>query len=257
MKLIDHPSIGEPALPENRQRNPPAATPLEFPQYAPPTRARHTEETAKQLYCHFAAIHKPTDVKREHVELLNLRVLPDLPLDDIIPRNPADGSPFLPDRHWGDESSAENEPANDPGKKKFLCNGREAPGPELYQARKKELTIDNEDGYRAAQRFPPLPGSKAIKPGYFYKFWQGLFLMSVYWDTSLDNEVEEHEENTSDSTDSTTPNEQPRKYKGRRSGTGRDMPDQFREDTIKALVDTVTWLFGCQVSCVPIDTFSI
>lgn len=43
------------------------------------------------------------------------------------------------------------------------------------------------------------------------------------------------------------PHMRPR-YKGRRTGSGRDMPDQFRNDTIKAFVEGVAWAFQCSVA---------
>lgn len=53
------------------------------------------------------------------------------------------------------------------------------------------------------------------------------------------------------STRSTSATPEPRtclRYKGRRSGTGREMPDQFRTDTVKAFVEGVAWAFGCSVA---------
>ncbi|KAK4498117.1 hypothetical protein PRZ48_010773 [Zasmidium cellare] len=38
------------------------------------------------------------------------------------------------------------------------------------------------------------------------------------------------------------------RYKGRRTGTGREMPDQFRTDTVKAFVEGVVWAFQCNVA---------
>lgn len=74
--------------------------------------------------------------------------------------------------------------------------------------------------------------------------------MSQYWDTSLDHEYEESQGSSNDAVETNESSQSSRRYTGRRTGTGKDMPDQFREDTVRALVDTVTWLFGCQVSCV-------
>lgn len=48
---------------------------------------------------------------------------------------------------------------------------------------------------------------------------------------------------------SATPEPQVRKrYKGRRTGTGRDMPDQFRTDTVRAFVEGTVWAFRAQLS---------
>lgn len=38
------------------------------------------------------------------------------------------------------------------------------------------------------------------------------------------------------------------RYKGRRTGSGRDMPDQFRNDAVKAFVEGVAWAFQCSVA---------
>ncbi|KAK5124356.1 hypothetical protein LTR85_001573 [Meristemomyces frigidus] len=43
------------------------------------------------------------------------------------------------------------------------------------------------------------------------------------------------------------PRSQPR-YKGRRTHTGREMPDQFRADTIRAFVEGTVWPFQCSVA---------
>lgn len=38
------------------------------------------------------------------------------------------------------------------------------------------------------------------------------------------------------------------KYKGRRTASGRDMPDQFRTDTIRAFVEVAVWPFQCTLA---------
>ncbi|KAM5443918.1 hypothetical protein MferCBS31731_001164 [Microsporum ferrugineum] len=38
-----------------------------------------------------------------------------------------------------------------------------------------------------------------------------------------------------------------RRYKGRRIGTGTDMPDSVREDILRGLVEMVAWSLGCQI----------
>ncbi|KAI9777657.1 MAG: hypothetical protein M1816_004614 [Peltula sp. TS41687] len=228
---------------------PPPATPLDFPQYVP---ANHncpfTEGTAKDWYGHFATIQKPADVTGKHVDDLNLRVLRDQSLDDIVPSHPSDTATFLPDLRWDVISDNIDDPTANSIVKQFLCNGREAPRPDVYRSRKAELAVDNEDAFRAVQRLAPQAGKQPMRPGYFYKFWQNLFLMSQYWDTSLDHEYEERQGSFNDAGGTNEPSQPSRRYTGRRTGTGRDMPDSFRDDTVKALVDTVTWLFGCQLS---------
>lgn len=46
--------------------------------------------------------------------------------------------------------------------------------------------------------------------------------------------------------DTATPEPRPcLRYKGRRTASGRDMPDQFRADTVKAFVEGIVWPFTC------------
>lgn len=45
------------------------------------------------------------------------------------------------------------------------------------------------------------------------------------------------------------PSPRPRlRYKGRRTSTGREMPDQFRIETVKSFLDGVVWTFQCSVN---------
>ncbi|CZT14062.1 uncharacterized protein RCC_00037 [Ramularia collo-cygni] len=38
------------------------------------------------------------------------------------------------------------------------------------------------------------------------------------------------------------------RYRGRRTASGRDMPDQFRSDTVRAFVEAAAWPFNCSVA---------
>ena len=230
---------------------PPPATPLEFPhwessssEYAP-----YEEGSAKRLYILFSSIQKPSDVSGSHLDSLNLRVLYDQSLEALVPWKTTDGRGFLPG------SNAFMWAADKDDKKIMLSNGREAPGLDVFLQRIHELELDNDDAFRAVQRLPPRPGRKAIRLGYFYKFWQGLSLMAQSWDTSGDDDYEDvpvDKDNSNvdshkdDGNDGSMEGKTVRKYKGRRIGAGNDMPDRYRDDTIRALVDTVVWLFGCQ-----------
>lgn len=50
-------------------------------------------------------------------------------------------------------------------------------------------------------------------------------------------------------TDSANPESFSRmRYKGRRTSTGREMPDQFRADTVRAFVEGTVWPFQCSVA---------
>ncbi|KAJ5178871.1 hypothetical protein N7492_002081 [Penicillium capsulatum] len=53
--------------------------------------------------------------------------------------------------------------------------------------------------------------------------------------------------NGSAESEKSEPSNVPR-YKGRRVGTGHEMPDEMRDETIRAFVEMVAWPFGCQVT---------
>jgi hypothetical protein len=38
-----------------------------------------------------------------------------------------------------------------------------------------------------------------------------------------------------------------RVYKGRRTGTGREMPDEYRDEMLKGFIEPAAWAYGCQV----------
>ncbi|KAF2773665.1 hypothetical protein EJ03DRAFT_285864 [Teratosphaeria nubilosa] len=49
--------------------------------------------------------------------------------------------------------------------------------------------------------------------------------------------------------DASNPEAQPRlRYKGRRTHTGREIPDQFRTETVRAFVEGTVWAFQCSVA---------
>ncbi|KAI9884221.1 MAG: Ras GTPase ras2 [Watsoniomyces obsoletus] len=239
------------ALPDQEDRGPPpAATPLDFPHWESSQYAPYAEGAAKQLYSLFSSIQKPADVSTSHVNALNLRVHYDQTLENLVPPPRHGEAAFLPDgQNSNSEGGASKMRDTHPTTPATLCNGREAPALDVYEARSAELKTENEDVFRLVQRLKPRAGKKPMRPGHFYKFWQGLYLMASYWDTSQDEEYEEVSPSVEDISgeEAETPTTT-RRYKGRRKGTGREMPDQFREDAVRAFVETAAWLFGCQVS---------
>lgn len=62
------------------------------------------------------------------------------------------------------------------------------------------------------------------------------------------NRASEHDNDRLSRSKSATPEPQScLRYKGYRRASGRDMPDQFRTDTIRALVEAACWAFDCKV----------
>lgn len=142
-----------------------------------------------------------------------------------------------------------------------LSNGFGVPGHEVFYARMKELIFGNDDVFRFINREPSLPGRAEAKVAQFRKFFEGILAMSEYWDTSLDNDpATRSKQSASPDNDAMDIDQQHSKaealdpendkepYTGRRIGTGRDMPRQYREDAVRSLVETIAWCFRCQLS---------
>ena len=231
-----------PALDDEDDRPPPPSpTPLDFPCWNTSTNTARTPISAKDLYALFSSIQSPADVTGQHLEALNLTVLRDQDLEELVPWQRHDGSRFLPSGNDGDEEA-------EPGLPHKLCNDHPAPAIEVYRSRKAELVVENDSIFRAVQRLPPRPGKSPVKPGYYHKFWQNLVLMAEYWDTRNEQYFEGFESKAERRETDQEPAPKKRCYKGRRRGTGRNMPDQIREQAVKSFVEAVTWLFGCHVA---------
>ena len=138
-----------------------------------------------------------------------------------------------------------------------------------------EFRFKNEDAFREVLRLPPLNGHGRVKLAHARKFWTGLEHMSQYWDTTLDEYYEmpdfetkvevppviagtdiraplpttncDSDTTMTDAGERANGQKMKRVYKGRRIGTGKDMPEDYRDETLRGLVEAVAWAFNCQV----------
>ncbi|KAI9848452.1 MAG: hypothetical protein M1837_000247 [Sclerophora amabilis] len=229
----------------NDRSPPPPPTSLDFPTWAPKAEITpFTEAASERIHTQFASLRGVAGIRDEHLEALNLTCEGEVPFETLIPDNS-----FLPPREGAQQTS----PAKSPNAR--LNNGKEAPGIEIFHTRSADVLLENDDAFRALTRRPPREGRSAVKLGHFYKFWQGLELMSQYWDSSLDNYYEEDVviENGDKNQDGEpmdvdgTKKRRREKYTGRRLGNGKDMPDLYREDTVRGFIEPIAWLFGCHV----------
>ena len=203
------------------ERDPPArATPLVFPEVARASTARwssdHPPPNFQQL---FASIQRPEDWLSKHLLALNCdRQFPCSSNALLPPRD--DGTSYIPAKSSTDKKFAE---------------------------RVAELDITNDAAFRALSKTTK-PGEKAPRFLYMRKFWIFLDNMAQYWDKSADEYYL-----TEVPTDPNKPGydmftKDVERYKGRRIGSGSDMPDKFRADTVTAFVEGVTAAFNCRIS---------
>ena len=294
----------------DQERDPPAEpTPITFPKHDLHGKAVWNKQTPPpDFQSLFSKVIKPSDISQQHVEDLNISILPECMVDELVPLQ-SDRSSYLP-------SLALDQDANDEATSETA-----APDAQVQRRKKDliervtELSIENDMAYRAITR-TTTDGVKPPRLAYMRKFWEGLESMAQYWDCSQDqyyekadsDDVEESrakrqklesdlanggeadltlltaatlplppdggtesddfrasslhpgtataacESNPSTNSANgsslgSTPTPRTRmRYRGRRTATGRAMPDQFRVDMVKGFIEGAVWPFRTQVS---------
>ncbi|KAE8144231.1 hypothetical protein BDV25DRAFT_167332 [Aspergillus avenaceus] len=269
--------------PEKERRAPSRPTPVDFPAYSLSSITENEPETSlREVHKILASIRKPQDITFERFKPLNLKVDSDISASDIVRKDEANFFPPLP---WED-TSPNSSPLTEDGCPILMDNGNPYPPKERFDVLRDELLLENDDAFREVVRLPPREGRKRVRVTQARKFWTGLERMAQYWDTSLDNYYERPAQQTNggDSgnkmqVDDETPSHggQPKPdmsmdidsptnveapgseqenegqkheemYTGRRIGAGHEMPEDIREETIRALTEMAAWPFGCQVA---------
>ncbi|KAL2834500.1 hypothetical protein BDW59DRAFT_137973 [Aspergillus cavernicola] len=265
-------ALGLPAIgsdPDNERSPPPPPTPLDFPIYRlPDLPDSPSEASLRNVQSVLASIRHPRDIHPQKFKDLNLQVETDVSLSDITRHDGAKSAPHLP---WETESPNPSlgQPPKEDGTPMIMDNENPYPPKDKYDLLEHELLLDNDDAFREVARLPPRPGKERVRVTQARKFWTALERLSQYWDDSLDDYYERSkspEPSEADDTDATTAmdvdnpptttqeppsdgkEELVKKYKGRRVACGPDMPDDIREETVRALTEMAAWPFGCQVS---------
>ncbi|KAL4916920.1 hypothetical protein BDW62DRAFT_93472 [Aspergillus aurantiobrunneus] len=268
-------ALGLPAIgsdPDKERSPPPPATSLDFPVYRLPNVPNTPSEASlRNLQVILASIRRPQDITADKFKDLNIDVEIDVPLTSIVRHDGAKSAPPLP---WELDSSNPSlgRPAPEDGCLIFMDNGNPYPAKDRYELLERELLLDNDDAFREVARLGPRAGRERVRVTQARKFWTALERMSQYWDASLDNYYERAKspEPSQDGDTETTspmdvdnqastataaqepnptePEQLVKKYRGRRIGAGPDMPEDIREETVRALTEMAAWPFGCQAS---------
>ncbi|CAI7592971.1 hypothetical protein N7533_007648 [Penicillium manginii] len=259
-----------------KERKPPAdATPLDFPVYNLPDPVCEEQCSLQELFGLLASIKRPQDISLDRFKPLNLQLQTDVDVKQMFPEDQARSLAPLP---W--ENQPEILPGGEAPTRPDMSNGLPYPPKERFETLQSELMLDNDDTFREMARLPAREGRPRVRITQTRKFWTGLERMAQYWDTSLDqyferpaspssppSDAESKEDkmqtdNAADSTDSAMDVDKSevdangvshptvKMYTGRRIGSGTEMPDDVREEAIRAFVEMAAWPFGCQV-CVP------
>lgn len=205
----------------DKERDPPArATSLVFPEVKQTTAARWSDDHPPPNFeALFASIQQPEVALTEHLRALNCDQQPSSPMETLLPPRD-DKTSFVPAKDSTNEEFAK---------------------------RIAELDITNDAAFRALSRTTKA-GDKAPRLANMRKFWMALNDMAQYWDTSADNYYITKVPTDPDKPGHEMFTKDVKRYKGRRTGNGSDMPDKYRADTVNAFVEGVTAAFKCRVN---------
>jgi len=177
-------------------------------------------------------------------------VVPDASASDIIP----DASFLPPHEEWTSIGPDDLEDAN-AASRRPLNNGNLSPGVQTYLERIKELSINNSAAFRTIRRIPPPTGESPARLGNAYEFFKNLEFISSYWDdTSLPPRSNADEPSSTTSEDPEKDDEArpganpPHLQINVRSGSGTQLPPEYRTHLLTAFVKLVAYDFGCNVS---------
>lgn len=234
------------------------------------------------LYQHLLSIKRLEDISAATFQDLNVRIDCDVEASQLVPEEGLKSQPPLPwekDRASGDsgsDRSASTEPC-------LMSSGSRYPAKDRWDVIFNELLADNDDAFREAARMQPRAGRSRIRLTQSRRFWAGLERLAQYWDTSLDryferpvtpglppnnepDSVQADDDNHAaepaaatttpmdidEPTNARSTDESEKQtvtmYTGRRFGTGREMPETARDETIRGFLEMVAWPFGCQVT---------
>ncbi|RDW73830.1 hypothetical protein BP5796_07272 [Coleophoma crateriformis] len=134
-----------------------------------------------------------------------------------------------------------------PQTRKPLNNGNLSPGVQTYLERHSELSLDNTAAFRSVRRIPPPAGEQSVRLGNAYEFYKNLEFFSGYWiDTSLPPGTEEEKQKLYENSETPPPPTHLQTHV--RTGSGDQLPPDYRQHLLTAFVKLVAYDFGCNVS---------
>lgn len=235
----------------------PPPTPVNLPSYLPRFGGRqgrdidqcddnegHIDSLKVPLVKLLRTIIRPADVSEKHFEALGVNVVPNVAIQELIP-----DTSVLPDfTDWEAMDHARACDINQSTRVR-ICNGNMSPGVEIYQDRMRELSTPNEAAYRSVRRMKPKPGQPQARLGNSYEFFRNLEVVSTYWDDTsavLAGKVA--------NPTATAPAEGSGQAKATeeliffRTGSGAQMPPEYRINVTNSFLKLVAYDFGCSVT---------
>jgi hypothetical protein len=238
-----------------RPKDVPPPTPINFPRYATtaPAAAAAPDgaaDTTKNLPALLQKIVRPTEVLPSHLEALGVHVIPNVPPSELIP-----DLDLVPDFEAWHELSPDDVHNTNESTRRPLNTGTLSPGCQAYLDRRRELSIPNTAAFRAVRRVPPPKGQSQARLGNSFEFFRHLELFSAFWeDTSqppaaADKAEENDAKADAAPSDGTATNDaDPSEFKFWRTGSGTQMPPEYRQNIVTAFLKLVAYDYGCNVS---------
>ncbi|KAI9643430.1 hypothetical protein NHQ30_008049 [Ciborinia camelliae] len=240
-----------PTKSDGKPRTVPPPTPLTFPSSTPQS-PEYVAPRDIPLVTFLQTVHRPTDIKPSHFEALGIHIIPNASPRDLLPDPsflpPVEKWTNIPEEDLEDVTTASRIP---------LSNGNRGPGVKTYLDRRRELSIDNTAAFRTVRRIPQPKGTAAARLGNSYEFYKNLEIFSGYWvDTSLpkeavppsdatESDVKNQTEGELEEAEDTVPLHQQTHI---RTGTGSQLPHEYRQALTTAFIKLVAYDFGCNVS---------
>lgn len=271
----------------NRERPPPAnPAPLDFPVYdLPENKEKDAESALKYLYNVLASIRRPQDLTAERFNALNLKVEENVPASQIVRQ---DATSSAPPRPWDDIPGEQGEcsPAlmgNEnryPDKERYqiLRNELLLDNENAFREVARIPPREGQQRVRITQTRKFWMGFERMAQ-YWDASIDNYFQRPATPEQTPEEEKEDkmqtdedgntrasHDQDTpitfdhpptaqSNGNGSSSPQPQPEpprstvvRYTGRRIGSGPQMPEDIREEAVRAFVEMAAWPFGCQVN---------
>ncbi|KAL1952522.1 hypothetical protein VTO42DRAFT_5090 [Malbranchea cinnamomea] len=264
---------------------PPPATPLDFPNYPRADSVSSeplTEESCNKLYQLLSKLRRPQDVNESYLQALNIRVETDVKLPDIVPGGKLAS---LPPYQWPEGLEDQDSSAGGsavlsngfpiPKQEKYDLLRQEV----LFDNDDAFRAVSRMDPLPGRPRIR-VTHSRRFWAGleHLAQYWDSSldkYIEKPADESSSEGEKDEKNQDKMDvdeahqasnnsckdyssekmDVDGEPKNEDERGkppktkqvYLGRRIGTGKDMPESVREDTLRGLLEMVAWSFGCQL----------
>lgn len=143
------------------------------------------------LFEKYATVTKPSDVRKSHVEALNVSIQNGVPLEDFIPDGRSESS-HLPPREWITKLDPSlRRPSvpvyhKTPERHLLLSNGHKAPNQGDFAKYAQELACATDDGLLAIGRRKSKKGHTLPHLNHYRDFWAKLEPIAQHWDERYD-----------------------------------------------------------------------